>query len=354
MTNPHALFFLLLLTLAPVIYSTPARSLTCRDNIAIVPPDVKDKLYADSLITVTRKAFLEREKLACEPFLTLIENNKAFSTLGITSYQSVQAEHLSSAALHFLAKKVTLTHIAFLSLTADLRSIKVVVYAIDQTREQETLAPADEILIPLVSQHRSSWMAVNLWRIRPNAITTNSPTRTLNFQSKTSGRTEGMKQDLSVNSLGSGTIATIEHPAKFGRFGWSFGLSPLASGYIFAGKFYRNPTALYRENVGRLDTFSGCAGASVDASFHSPLGASYFSYSIAPCLMLRRNMKAKRIFEVAGMDRPTIGQRAFFYKNDFIFLERSRVRFTSPIYEASNGKIYSFDETLLGFGVFIP
>ncbi len=345
---------LILLLFALAFFSSGAKALSCKDNVGVVPPAVSDQAYADRLIEATRPAALARYKIACAVFLPPAENKKAFGTLGISSYHSLPAERLLPEALTYLVQKTTLTHIVFLSLNAQLQLMQAALYRLESNEGGVKLQLIDTFPIPQ-QDRSSSWIEANMWRLRPNAFTSLAPSRSLMYKARDASRTEILKLGPSPSVLGGFSFSNVEHPAAVGRYAYSFGLSPMATGYFFQQNFYRDFETLFRKKVGRLDMSIGCSGASVDGTFHSPLGASYLSFSLAPCLMHgRRSSVDPKTWELSALARVIAGHRTFIYKNDFIFYEWARVRFASTFYEARDGTIDSFDEWAFGAGVFIP
>lgn len=338
-----ALFIILtMLITGPVqAQAAPAVSI-CKKKILIVPASVNDPKFNSWLIQQAKTAFLKSHNLKCNPFYNVNVSAEQYDFLGL---HARNPKVVKSRQLEIIMDRTNLDQMLFLNYKKkkDATTLEVELFDVVTNEENDLeLERVDGLMINLqpktVAKKRSSFLRQAFLYFMPNAFSLGASTTTASMDLG-----EGYEEVSSINQstlptfLSSIQLGQITHPDSYGLFDFSYSFYP---GVFFVAldqyTTIRKTTEpdLGQEQSLHVQAFGANVNFNAEATFHSPIGATYFSLGIGPTYFAHRQENEDEGAIFSPFDtRIRLGHRAFVTKNLFLSFDVDQIGMRDNIYD---------------------
>jgi hypothetical protein len=328
----------------PQAWSAPAVSI-CKKKILIVPAPINDPKFNSWLIQQAKTAFLKSHNLKCNPFYNVNVSAEQYDFLGLHARNPKVAK---SRQLEIIKERTNLDQMLFLNYKKRKENAKLEIELFDVVADEDndlTLERVDGLLITLkpetVAKKRSSFLRQAFLYLMPNAFSLGGTTTTASMD-----LAEGYVEESSVNRstlptfLSSIQLGQITHPDSYGLFDFSYSLYPGV--FFVALDQYTTIRKTAEPGLGEeqslhVQAFGANLNLNAEATFHSPIGATYISLGIGPTYFAHRQENEDEGAIFSPFDtRLRLGHRAFVTKNLFLSFDFDQVIMRDNIYDREN------------------
>ena len=355
-------YLLLLITLFNTsVAASNAATLKCNDRIAQAPINVNDPDYGRWLLELARTHMLAEDKLTCDPFIDFEKSVASFDYIGVSFYFGKASNQYTDKQIRLIRYNFQASHIMLTDMIDDF-TLRVSLFRIEgktnfvlkRLRQYDVTIPKNE-----AKKHQTSVFLKYLSLISPNSFTIGSTqTRVVMELDENYSEYDTIQKSVIPKIVSSVSFNKIDNSYAYNMFD--------ASGSLFPGQFFFGLDQITK--IRKKDTqfsideetetlhvsiYGTCPNINALGTLHTPIGATYISAGVGPCILHKRIEDEKAKLDIDLAYRFVLGHRVFFTKKYFTFLEVDTLYFQRRLYESEHAKSSTISRATLGLGMYV-
>lgn len=337
---------------------------TCRDRIAIVPPELRDPILNSYLAQKIEKYYVSLNPQDCTTVIHYDKSVDTFYMVGASAYFSLNPNQFSAAKLRRLKEDIGATHLLFISMSSPKQQkITLTVYRIKpdfsltQTESFSITLQPDEVR----AQTTPDWLR-NLGVLVVNSIGFGTSSTQVFYSIDERYKEESTKLNGTLPPIISSiSFSKVSHPFNFALFDYSLSLFP--SFFFFAinqdtkltlGNPADSANGLPQDVTLHVESSGACSSLDGEFAVHSIIGTTSLVLGIGPCLKQTLTDNARRQLNLDYAHHIGLGHRVFITDQIFMFLSAEIMAFRRKIHQSEYAQSNAISRGTFGFGWFIP